>query len=781
MYDWCRNGEIVKATIRASDAELASIAVTGERGVAVFDNFGRLHGSPALSLNDDGKLLLPDIFGDVNVHNNVLRNAVLESVVLRDVKEAHFKHLSLAGGARDSIGVFGFDGELSSSGAGLQYDSSTGTLEAKQLGSFKLTGPADMNGQELKNPSVIGGTIRDLRGLETTDLTVTSIATAGAPAVRLVGADSMGKIGALTGGVPVSLQDLSVNSLTVSGSLDLTGAVVRGAKLDPGSTDFGVPSSFEVGSLRINSLTHAHPGVAGNAVGAVLTVSASGHVAADGAAHVQDLSVSQKLTVSDQAGLIVKGLPANSLLTVDNEGKVVSTDGKKDAFSLHSIRASEVSMETMTATAAIVQSLSVSNLAKTGTPNEKPTQPTSVVTVGQDWVHTNATQFYLQGLIASDVEADGSLTAKQLTLKEISSLVAQDDQPQELLTIDKAGHVTKTADPTLTSLQISESLKVKGQLLLSGLAGAIKDSESLVSVDTTGALRASKRAAVEQLTVSQAFESLGTLDAKELRLSGTGHSNGLLEVSDGNVKSTLAPKVTTLEADKLTVNTISAQHIHVTDNQLLNSKKGDNDYVLLQVTSSGDVNAVSAASIVHKLIAEQPPVANGKYETLNVQKDLTVENLHFSSGKPSSQDTDGLLAVDATGKVGPLDKVRLDRVTVKNIDVTESMLVTSLSLRQDNSGPAGTAGTILSIDHAGKVAGAAGISHTQGILSVPGLRTQSLQGQIDAQGVTLTKPRLENAHIENSEIVIPQSVAFGNLVVRSQVNSYMEQMVYACK
>ena len=75
---------------------------------------------------------------------------------------------------------------------------------------------------------------------------------------------------------------------------------------------------------------------------------------------------------------------------------------------------------------------------------------------------------------------------------------------------------------------------------------------------------------------------------------------------------------------------------------------------------------------------------------------------------------------------------------------------------------------MLSADETGSITAAEGLSHVQGVLSARGLKISRLIGSIDGTEATISKATLSNVKIEDSDIVLPQAVSFGSLVVRSQ-------------
>jgi hypothetical protein len=774
-----RNVELSMAKIASSEASLTSLTVTGEKGIAIFDPLGRIRGSSAFALNDEGHILIPDVYGNMNMHGNAIRNAVIDNAVLTSVKEGSFKKLSLASGQRNSLAVFDYDGEIVSSGASLQFDPAAGTLQVAQIGSVKLTGKVDGNNQELTNVIISDSTVRDLKSVSTSDITISSLAASPKGSEpgrnRLVSTNSAGRLEVLSG-QSVQLEQLEVSDLSVRGTLSLDGATIKNAKLDPATTDFGSPKELSVGELTITSMVGSGGTTVSDTV--LLSVNKVGKVVNSRTARLEELSVGNLLSVGREGSIVVDGL-RQSLVAVDEDGRMVSASSLSAPLSLQTARIKEATVNTLSVTSkAELQALQISSLARPGSRSVS-----EVLIADKDGLLTSTADLKMNTLETVSLQVAGSASVGQLHIADVPASPKNPSKPGVVLYLADSGEISKTNEPFLTSLRVSQQVQVDGSLVINSLVGSghaddstaskaymkgHPDATALLAVDGAGVLQRSKDAVIEKLTVTGALQSLGGVSTSSLKLTGEEYtSHSLLSVVDGVAVSTTAPVVTSLEAKTATITNLSVENIRLTgrtSGQRMDHNLSGNDHVrLLSVDQSGDMQTLSASEMVQSLMSNLPPVSNGHFETLNVKQDLLINNLRFGS---ESTKQGGILTVAADGKVSVADNnyLQLGSLTTRSLDVEDVLTVQTLKLR---TGKINT-GSILTMSDTGEVVGVDNFSYLGGVLSAGTLKASSLQGDMDATGATLTKPRIVGARIQNSEIIIPESVAFGSLVVRSQ-------------
>eukprot|EP01034_Spumella_vulgaris_P025380 gene25380-31836_t len=246
------NAKLESAIVRATE-----LTISGQSGLAYFNNKGLLTGSSTLTLDSEGHLMISELFSDVTLHGHVMRNVTLSEARLDKVKSAEIESLKLTGeqfkmtaisGSGDGLLVINSEGDVHSSSSAVTVDSKTNTLHVNKLHAATLTGPLDTNHQELKNVNIVSGKLSNIEQISVKELTVSDLA-ASTAGTRVVFTDSTGKLQAHT---------------------QSDSSVAKNIKFDH-TVDFGRLDKFDTNSLRIRDLSTS----SGVAAGRFLTASSA--------------------------------------------------------------------------------------------------------------------------------------------------------------------------------------------------------------------------------------------------------------------------------------------------------------------------------------------------------------------------------------------------------------------------------------------------------------------------------------------------------------------------
>lgn len=298
--------------------------------MAYFNQRGALVGSPSLSLDAEGHLLISELRSNVDLTGHTMSNVVLVNGKLERIQSAEVSRLVLSGAEHEkgSLLMLNQNGEVVSM-QDLLATNTEGDVLIHSLKVDTLMGPLDANDQPLENVNIVSGSAIsvdhiDVKRLAVEDLKVTNAAPG---ATRLVFADAAGKLQTHSDeDSQVKIPNLAVDRLTFARGheVDLSGNILKNVKFDADSVDFGLQNNFEVNSMKIHELSKQ------DTTGKFLTANAAGKLE-----HLRGITLreggaldlgsegsvvaravrTQSLTVSD--------LRSSSLLGANSEGRLV--------------------------------------------------------------------------------------------------------------------------------------------------------------------------------------------------------------------------------------------------------------------------------------------------------------------------------------------------------------------------------------------------------------------------------------------------------------------------
>ena len=745
------NSNLKGASILAKDIRLAHL-----NGIAYFDNDGSLKSTEELKISEDGKLLLSDLYNDIDLHSGSLKNVGDLAVGELNAENGNFDRLSfptLSTSKSGDFAVLGDDNSLNFTSV-VSIDEN-GLLNVEKLGAYEQVGTVNFQSNKLLEPVIIGGSIE--KAVEINSMRY-----------RLLNADGVSqfqtnRLAVLTpDGV---LQRDNENEINTVGKLEVTSLTVADVHmtgLAAASTDSGVEllaSTEDTGNVVKSGVTLKGdtlivPRIESSFVdaqklslralgGGVLVSELSGEVKSVNDVDVSSL-VSKSIEVSGHAQvstLAVDSLSSDasvktrSIVTVDNSG-VLGTDSTveadsfiatsslstpvlripgaevkgvlaviDDAGTIQGKSSIEVEMLKVTSTTDIVGELSAASIRVKELGSS--CGGSCVVSCDESGELTAKSSVALKRVSAENVAAD-SLSALSLHLPHIP--------PGSLLQVS-AGHEVQQASEINVNSMMVNTLAVEGNdLVLTAVTGA-----SVLSTDMSGKVIPATTVDVESLSVATSA-TVGSLITASLGV--TSLSEGVMIVGgSGNISSTVDLQLSTIATGAIEV----MGEANVGNIRLRNEEPGillvDKDGVV-QSSSDLEVESISAHKDVNakNLNTDSIKFTNGLQNTLlAVDMDgvisaatpshlahlaaetITSEQgsfskLHFanSGGKQITNDKSHLMTVDSSGVVNADDTIEILHVSSDTLAVEMADVKTLLL-------PHLSEGSILAVHSGGKV------------------------------------------------------------------------------
>lgn len=813
------NAELANIRITSGVAHVSELLISGENGIAFFDFEGRLKSMHTLRTDSKGHLSIPSLYGDLNMNGHNIDNVTIHKGTLSNIKQASISRLFIDSVATNAVkrhqplAYFSSStGELLSTEEYLTYDDSSHSFHAKYLGSFTLQEKADFNNQIVENANLQGGKLTKMSSIDTEALSINSFKNAVGKDYRLLAVNKDGDVvvaDKLTNkdrdaGITVSTDSASIGELTVTKNLKLDGATLSGVKFDANSMDFGTIEKFSVGSLSIQSLAST----TGTSSSRAVAVDATGKLVTSNNFNVDTLTATTAVKIPSGAHIELVDLH-NTLLAVDSAGKIVSAGSKGTTYAFDKIKVNNAELDDITTSGSgSFESVSIRALGHKDTKNGMVVvadsagkmQTTSSVTINSLTTET----FYANGVTS----LQGGLQLPSLPIHK-----SQSKTPLNLLVIGAESAVETASDIVVDSLHIVKNVDIGGVVTVSSLSSesssnghsaAMKDYihahpqfQSLVGTTSTGNLELAHDVVVGNMASVGNIESTGIISARSFQFLGKDTTSNNIESrtnavlvtgSDGTGSVHLSKSVMGLDSLKSVA--VDVTGVLTTDQLILPSILSSNlkkelsianvdheesfNHALLSVDTNGKVHSVSASTMVQQIVSNLPPIARSNFDSLVIKDSLSVNEMTFSS-LHGSTDQQTVLTVDKNGKVASLDvnKIKLTKFSVEELVSSGSIsspaiTISSLSKQSRNSDDSSP---VLSVDSAGIVTAANGLSHTNGVLTAKGVKVSSLSGKIDAIDATISKATITHAKIEDSDIVLPEGVAFGSVVVRTSTGS----------
>ncbi len=294
---------------------------SGLAGLAYFNNKGTLQASTTLALDPEGRLLVSDLYTNIQangytISNTTIHKANLSSIGYVKTSVLYISDLTSVVGNSGSVLIASADGKVGSSGS-MNIDNNVVTIT--KLHATQLSGNIDANQHTISNVNIQGSSV-NVKAITTDSVTISSIATSGSNTNRLVYADQKGKISAQDGDSMVHINSLSVNDIVyASNIIDFHGRTVKNIVLDTDTFMLGPQKSLYTDELTIAS----------SANDSVLFANSNGSVVSSGMRYKDNtLYVGDSSSVHTHilhANGITIGSIKNSVLSTNNNGTVVGT------------------------------------------------------------------------------------------------------------------------------------------------------------------------------------------------------------------------------------------------------------------------------------------------------------------------------------------------------------------------------------------------------------------------------------------------------------------------
>lgn len=726
-----RNAQIID-----SAATLTSLTLSKRRGLAYFDALGRLLASEDMALDANGHLKLKDVFSDVNLRGNTLKNATISGSNLMDIYSAKIDRL-FVGHHRDglsSLAYFGPDGEIMSTSS-VHFDVSKNSIKIEKLEGFKLIGPADFDNQTVSNIVLRGGDIKVAK-VSTFDLHIDSLAHPDGKSVfGLVIANGRGVLSRTGGDEVVEANNLALNNLTLRGSLNCQGNTIKNAKLDADSIDFGKPQYLEVGNLIISQagkdvssnskhvlsvdnegLVHSSAALKLSATGtlSVNAISSLGSVEAasisvtslasvEGASIVTTNSLGKFSTtekvrlrsiISDEISLspdgrlilgnIVSSIP--SLLAVDSSGVVVSAqDMTTKAFDLGTLNVDILTAKDIITTRAefatlILRESEASKLNRSGT--------LRMLAVTHQGEVVPSDNMLAKDIIASSLVVSGSVALQTLFIKQIDVLSpTYSALKTTLLTTNIDGQVQGVDSISVDSVYIRRDLDVIStasfnKLMIKSLAAEDSNDDFILIISSVGAVKKTMEPKVTSLSAVDVVvgKQLTTNSLKITGLAKPEQSGALLTISpDGNglvqaIKDVKVDSIISVGSASFG-GSLTAASITVKNmaRPISFDWEGASGVESIVVASAnGTLLSMSASSLISKVIKTLPQSNSVQYMDIRVTNDLHATKLHISG-----VESGGLLVSNELGTVSIVPVLPMLKAT--KVDIEKDLTIQGLA------------------------------------------------------------------------------------------------------
>ncbi len=289
--------------------------------MAYFNNKGTLQASTTLALDPEGRLLVSDLYTNIQANgytitNTTIHKANLSSIGYVKTRELYISDLPSNVGNSGSVLIASADGKVGSSSS-INIDNNVVTIA--KLHATQLSGSIDASQHTISNVNIQGSSV-NVKTITTDGLTISSIANAGSNTNRLLYADQKGKISAQDGDSMVHINSLSVNDIVyASNVIDFHGRTVKNIILDTDTFMLGPQKSLYTDELTITSSTKDSVLIA-NSNGSVVS---SGMRYKDNTLYVGDSSSVHTHSLHTN-GITIDSIQ-NSVLSTNNDGTVMGT------------------------------------------------------------------------------------------------------------------------------------------------------------------------------------------------------------------------------------------------------------------------------------------------------------------------------------------------------------------------------------------------------------------------------------------------------------------------
>ena len=292
----------------------------GLAGLAYFNNKGTLQASTTLALDPEGRLLVSDLYTNVQANGHTITNTTIHKANLSSIgyvktSELYVSDLASEGGS-GSVLIATADGKVASTGS-ISVENNVVTIA--KLHATQLSGNVDAQQHTISNVNIQGNTA-NVKAITTNSMIISSIAHSGSNANRLVYADQNGMISAQDGDSVVHINSLSVNDIVyASNTIDFHGRTVKNIVLDTDTFMLGPQKSLYTDELTITTSANDSVLITNNN-GSVVS---SGVRYKDNTLYVGDSS-SVYTTYLHTNGITIDTIK-NSVLSTNSNGTVVGT------------------------------------------------------------------------------------------------------------------------------------------------------------------------------------------------------------------------------------------------------------------------------------------------------------------------------------------------------------------------------------------------------------------------------------------------------------------------